>query len=285
MNNNKIIIGHNSKKKIVTDEKIKEIAKNLIVESFKSWRKNKEKKGITTEHFVLNLIAPKERLISAVIQSLQTSLGTKFWQNLVNQLAKENSFTICNVKEFYKPDTQKLNKLIDSWKSKRENFSEMITLVKFKKELIRKIKKNKKKFKKVKKVKATKGDGLDIWLKKNNVNYLFEIKSPHVNAGNGKDFSLKLMKMYHHHLFWSPDSKVFAKMAFPYNPFNVNYEIAQKGRLAPLLKNKDYLVGKDFWKFITGNVNCMDMLAESIKEANTESNLSDDIDYFIKKYE
>ena len=29
----------------------------------------------------------------------------------------------------------------------------------------------------------------------------------------------------------------------------------------------------------------MKMLAEAITEANTESNLFDDIDYFIKKYE
>jgi len=272
-------------KKIVKDEVIKEIAKKLIVKSFKSWREKKEKKGITTEHFILNLIAPKERLISAVIQSLQTSLGTKFWENLVNELAKENSFTICNVKEFYKPETKKLNKIIDDWKSKREDFKKMTTLVGYKKELIREIKKNKREFDKVKKVKATKGDGLDVWLKKNNINYLFEIKSPHVNAGAGKDFSLKLMKMYHHHLFWNPNSKVFAKMAFPYNPFNVDYEAAQKGRIAPLLKKKDYLVGEEFWKFITGNDNCMKMLAEAITEANTESNLFDDIDYFIKKYE
>ena len=90
----------------VSDERIKEITKELIIKSFKDWRANKEKKGITTEHFVLNRIAPNERLTSAVIQSLQTSLGTKFWQNLVNKLAKENGFTICNVKEFYKPKTK-----------------------------------------------------------------------------------------------------------------------------------------------------------------------------------
>ncbi len=275
----------NKNNKQVSNEFIKKIAKDLITKSIKSWRKNKEKKGITTEHFVLNRIAPKERLISAVIQSLQTSLGTKFWQNLVNELAKENNFTICNVKEFYKPNTKKLDKLIDDWKSKREDFGKKITLVGYKKELIREIKKNKGNFANVKKIKASKGDGLDVWLKKNNINYLFEIKSPHVNAGAGKDFSLKLMKMYHHHLFWDPKSKVFAKMAFPYNPFNESYEKAQEGRIAPLLKKKDYLVADDFWEFITGNKQCMKMLSEAIDEANTESNLYDDIEYFIKKYE
>ena len=268
----------------VSDERIKEITKELIIKSFKSWRANKEKKGITTEHFVLNRIAPNERLTSAVIQSLQTSLGTKFWQNLVNKLAKENGFTICNVKEFYKPKTKALDKLMNDWKSKRENFSKKVTLVGYKKELIREIKKNKKKFSKIKKEKASKGDGLDVWIKKKNINYLFEIKSPHVNAGAGKDFSFKLMKMYHHHLFWNPSSKVFAKMAFPYNPFNVSYEAAQEGRIAPLLKKKDYLVAEEFWKFISGNDDCMKMLSEAIDEANTEANLYEDISYFISKY-
>jgi hypothetical protein len=105
---------------IVSEEKIKEITKRIIKDSIKSWRKKKEIRGIDTSHFVLNLISPYERLVSAVIQSCQTSLGTKFWENLIKEIAIENNFTINNNKEFFQPNTNELNYIIDEWKTKRE---------------------------------------------------------------------------------------------------------------------------------------------------------------------
>ena len=269
---------------IVSEEKIKEITKRIIKDSIKSWRKKKEIRGIDTSHFVLNLISPYERLVSAVIQSCQTSLGTKFWENLIKEIAKENDFTICDNKEFFQPNTNELNYIIDQWKTVREESKTPVPLDGYKKELIKEIKANSKKFKNVKKIKPKKGDGLDISLKKNNINYLFEIKSPHVNAGAGKDYSLKLMKMYHHHLFWEPDSKVIVQIIFPYNPFEIDYDVAQKGRIDPLIRNIDYLVADDFWNFLSGNNNCMKYLKEAIIEANTEFGLYEDIKYFIDKY-
>jgi len=275
-----------NKKKIqeVSKKRIKEITKKRIVASIKDWRSKKEKKGIDTSHFVLELISPYERLVSAIIQSCQTSLGTTFWENLIKEIAAENNFTICDKKQFFKPNTDKLDYIIDKWKTKREAPGASITLDKFREELVKKIEDNYEEFQKIDKKKASKGDGLDVWLKKDDTNYLLEIKSPHVNAGSGKDFSHKLMKMYHHHLFWEPKSKVVAQMAFPYNPFEVAYEVAQKGRVAPLIKNIDYLVGDDFWKFISGNPKCMQYLKEAIIEANEESNLYEDIKYFIDKH-
>ena len=69
-----------------TKEFIKEITKKIITSSIKDWRKNKEKKGIDTSHFILEIIAPHERLISAIIQSCQTSLGN-FWEKLIKEIA------------------------------------------------------------------------------------------------------------------------------------------------------------------------------------------------------
>ena len=274
-----------NKKKIqkVSEQKIKEITKKRVVASIKKWRINKEKKGVDTSHFVLEIISPHERLVSAIIQSCQTSLGTTFWEELIREIAVENNFIICDKKQFFKPDTDKLNYIIDKWKTKREVPGASITLEEYKEELIKKIEENFEEFKNIDKKKAIKGDGLDIWLKKNDTNYLLEIKTPHVNSGAGKDFSHKLMKMYHHHLFWEPKSKVVAQMVFPYNPFEVAYEIAEKGRIAPLIKDVDYLVGDDFWKFISGNSKCMTYLKEAIIEANEESDLYGDIKHFIKK--
>jgi len=283
MTNNKAGIGHNQKKDQVSDESIKETVKKVIIESFKSWEKNKLKKGIDTEHVLLDIISPKERLIATIIQSLQTSLGQKLWEKLTVELSKLNSFEVCDKKLFFAPKTTHFNGVISKWKSKRENY-ENISLKGFIKDLIKEIKEFKKTNKDIKKVAPPKGDGLDVWLKKNNVNYLLELKSPQVNAGNGNDFSHKLMKQYLYHLYWEPDSKVKVQLSIPYNPYNVPYEVAIKGRISPLLKNEDYLVDNDFWKFITGNKDAMKLIKESIHELKNEGELYNRINSLIKHF-
>jgi len=270
---NKVIgIGHNQISSEVSDELIKETVKSVVISSFDSWKENKLKKGIDTEHVILDIIAPKERLIATIIQSLQTSLGQKLWEKLTKELAKLNSFEVCDKKDFFKPKTEHFKYIIEKWKTKRED-NNNITLEDYVKDLKKEIQKYKKKFKETKKIKIPKGDGLDVWLKKDNINYLLEIKSPHINAGNGNDFSHKLMKQYFYHLFWNPESKVKAQLAIPYNPFNEPYEKAEKGRISPLIKNEDYLVDNDFWKFITGNKNSMKLLKESISELKEDGDL------------
>jgi len=270
--NKKIDIENSTTVKCVSDELIKKTVKSVVINSFESWKNNKLKKGIDTEHVILDIIAPKERLIATIIQSLQTSLGQKLWEKLTKELAKLNSFEVCDKKDFFKPKTEHFKYIIEKWKTKRED-NNNITLEDYIKDLKKEIKKYKKKFKETKKIKIPKGDGLDVWLKKDNINYLLEIKSPHINAGNGNDFSHKLMKQYFYHLFWNPESEVKAQLAIPYNPFNEPYEKAEKGRISPLIKNEDYLVDNDFWKFITGNKNSMKLLKESISELKEDGDL------------
>tara|TARA_B100000780_G_C21017059_1_gene407464 strand:+ start:52 stop:906 length:855 start_codon:yes stop_codon:yes gene_type:complete len=268
----KIEIEHNSTTKSISDKKIKETVKTVVINSFESWKNNKLKKGIDTTHVILDIIAPKERLIATIIQSLQTSLGQKLWEMLTKELALLNSFEVCDKKEFCKPKTDHFDYIINKWKSKREDNSD-VSLQGYLEELKKEIKKYKKENKETQKVKIPKGEGLDVWLKKDNINYLLEIKSPHINAGNGNDFSYKLMKQYHYHLFWNPESNVKAQLAIPYNPFDEPYEKAEKGRISPLIKNVDYLVDNDFWKFITGNENSMKLLKESITELKEDGDL------------
>jgi len=202
---------------------------------------------------------------------------------ITKELAKLNSFEVCDKKDFFKPKTEHFKYIIEKWKTKRED-NNNITLEDYVKDLKKEIKKYKKKSKETKKIKIPKGDGLDVWLKKDNINYLLEIKSPHINAGNGNDFSHKLMKQYFYHLFWNPESKVKAQLAIPYNPFNEPYEKAEKGRISPLIKNEDYLVDNDFWKFITGNKNSMKLLKEAIIELKEDGDLYEKITSLVDHF-
>lgn len=232
-------------------KEIQAVTKKLLIDSFNSWSNNKIKKGIDTEHLILDTISPKERFTATIIQSLQTSLGS-FWENLIIDLAKKNSFTIFDNKDFYKPDTNDLNSIIDKWRTIRED-KKNISLKDYIQELRDNIKLHIKKYSKIKKIKVNKGDGVDVWMKKNDINYLLEVKSPQINAGQGKEFSHKLMKFYHHHLFWNYNSKIKALVIFPYNPYSIAYEKKQAGRLTPLLINEDFLVQERVWELVTGN--------------------------------
>lgn len=283
MTTNKIGIGHNQPNDGVSDETIKETVKLVVTESFKSWKKNKLKKGIDTEHVILDIIAPKERVTATIIQSLQTSLGQKLWENLTIELAKLNSFEICDKKLFLAPETNHFNNIISEWKSKREK-NLNVSLNGYVKKLVKEIKKFKKIKKNLKKIKPRKGDGLDVWLKKNNINYLLELKSPQVNAGNGNDFSHKLMKHYLYHLFWNPTSKVKAQLAIPYNPYKIPYDQAIAGRISPLIKNEDYLADNDYWFFITGNNDAMKIIKDSINDLKDEGELYKEISTLINLY-
>ena len=270
---------------MVSDERIKVTVKNVIENSFSSWKKNKLKKGIDTSHLLLDVIAPNERLVATIVQSLQTSLGQKLWEKLTIELAVQNSFEICDKKIFThsRPKTKQLDFLVDKWHSKRADGTK-VSLNGYIRELKKEIKKKQKKFKKVEKVKVRKGDGVDVWLKKNNKNYLLELKSPHINAGNGNDFSKKLMRQYQYHLFWDHKSKVKAYVAIPYNPFDVPYEKAEKGRISPLIKNQDYLVDNDYWKFITGNENSMKIFKEVISELKDDGSMYNELDALITHF-
>ncbi len=270
---------------MVSDEKIKKIVKNIFIDSFNSWKENKLKKGIDTSHILLDQIAPNERLIATIIQSLQTSLGQKLWEKLTVDLAKQNSFEICDKKIFQnsRPKTKDLDFLIDKWHSKRAD-GIRVSMNGYIRELKKEIKKKQKEFKKVQKAKVRKGDGVDIWLKKKTKNYLLELKSPHINAGNGNDFSKKLMRQYQHHLFWNYKSKVKALVCIPYNPFDIPYEKAEKGRISPLIKNQDYLVDNDYWKFITGNPNAMKIFKEVINEIKEDGSMYSELDTLINNF-
>ena len=51
---------------------------------------------------VLDHIFPRERRIRSIIGGLETSLGTKLWENLAKLLASENGFEVLDEMEFNK---------------------------------------------------------------------------------------------------------------------------------------------------------------------------------------
>ena len=59
--------------------------------------------GVGVSHLVystqvLDYIFPKERRIRAIIGGLETSLGTKLWEQLAKLLASENGFEVLDEK-------------------------------------------------------------------------------------------------------------------------------------------------------------------------------------------
>ena len=110
-----------------------------------------------------------------------TSFGEKFWEALALDLASKNNFIIKDKDEFHNniPVLENdINSLINNFQNNRlENNS---SISKLSIDLKNKIKKVRRKNKKM-----PKGEGVDLWIEKDNIEYMFDIKTVQVNAGTG----------------------------------------------------------------------------------------------------
>ncbi|MEO1286476.1 MAG: TdeIII family type II restriction endonuclease, partial [Chloroflexota bacterium] len=145
-------------------------------------RKGKE---TTREHVLLDRLFPVERRIRSIIGGLETSLGTKFWEKLARYVAKSSDFELREPNEFLKPISMpdNINKLIQDWRAKRLVPNSQIGTQKYVSEL-RNISQNVDK-PNIEFTSISGGDGIDLWLVKDGKEYIFDLKTVQVNAGNG----------------------------------------------------------------------------------------------------
>ncbi|MEO1291190.1 MAG: TdeIII family type II restriction endonuclease, partial [Chloroflexota bacterium] len=94
------------------------------------------------------------------------------------------------------------------------------------------------------------------WLVKDGKEYIFDLKTVQVNAGNGNSFSQKVMEWYAYRLLANPSVDIKIAMAFPYSPhrpFTVDSWWRVEGKKAyPLVRGDDALVQEDFWDILGG---------------------------------
>ena len=159
------------------EKKIKEIFDLVVETTLKAIRKfagNSKDANFQ----VLDILMPKERKIRSIVGGLETSLGTTLWEPLAEGLASFNGFEVCDGATILKPvnvpvDLETtLNKVISSRENQGSIYNEGTSREEIKKACAPLIMNPIKEF-----CEPPRGHGVDIWLKKDKIDYLFDSKT------------------------------------------------------------------------------------------------------------
>ena len=243
--------------------KVKDLTKELIILKISEYLDKKKPPDTVTP---LDHIFPKERYIHSIIQGLVTSLGTQLWENLAKLLAEKNGFVVLDHKNFNNavpsPIPAQIFKLINSFNAKRLSSGTSLDSLKTQiKNII--IDEN---------IKVTgsetieKGTGIDLWLRKDDKEYMYDLKTVQINAGGGVKFSLNLCHWHAYRLLQDQSVHLSTHITFPYNPFPGDFWSRTKGVVSPLIPGEDALVADEFWNFISGEEDSTSKIFGAFKE-------------------
>jgi len=251
-------------------KEIENIIESLINNYLSKWEPNTMQP--------LEQIFPKERRIQSIMHGLFTSFGTTLWEKLAKKLAEENGFEVLNEKEFSKQaDYPKcLENIVSAWVKKREDTKGSVSLTRYVNHLKREI--HTLPIKVYRNTTLTSGEGIDVWLKKNNKEYAFDIKTVQINKGSGLKFNKTIMNWYAYRTLSKPTLDFKAYIAFPYNPYTPNSWWDKNGsRAVPLIENEDVLIENKFWDFLSGQSNTWELINQAFKNVGRKN--------LAKKYE
>ena len=159
------------------DTKTKAKVRDIIEKSIRHFFENRE---VKTEH-ILDKLFPKERRIMSLIHGLQTSMGTTVWEPIATVLAKENGFEI-RKPVLFMPNPFELESTVGKLcglRSRKESLP-MSECVNQLKEAAENININEITFEK-----PPSGKGVDLYLVKDDIEYLFDVKTNQINDRGG----------------------------------------------------------------------------------------------------
>lgn len=246
---------------------IKETVKNSII-SFAKRTINKKAK-----FQILDLLIPKERKIRSVVGGLETSLGTSLWEPLAKALASENGFTIIN-SNLDCPVNMPANlsnvmqTIIDERKRKNGVYDGISSHIEIKRVCQAFIDRPIDTFEP-----APKGRGVDIWLKKDNVNYFFDTKTVQPNLSALVSCTEQVLNWYAYFYSRFPKECAEARIVFPYNPYTGDFWSKIIGKGKPLEPDTEAWVENQFWNFCSGLDNTYQIIIESFNELRESKEL------------
>lgn len=219
----------------------------------------------------LDLIFPKERRIRSLIGGLETSLGTRVWEPIAKTLAKNNGYTVLNEKDFNQSVAvipQSIQHKLSDFKNEKLR-NQNISCSSFFNQVKNYINENNITVNNFSKI--PKGEGVDIWLRKNDQDFLIDIKTTQLNSGGGPKFLENLLKWYAYKALSNSHIDTKCMLGFPFNPHKEkDFWKREGGKISPLLKNEEAYVADDFWDLLSGFSNTTEFIFGIFKELGDE---------------
>ena len=246
---------------------VNELIEDTIRASITDFFRGKE---VKVEH-VLDLIFPKERRIRSLIGGLETSLGTRLWEPLAKAFAAKNGFTVCNEKTFNESVPvipEKVRHFIDDFYARKEA-DPSLKISDFYSELLIYIEKEK--IQVTERRKAPKGEGVDIWLIKDGIEYFIDIKTTQINAGSGPKFTRNHLNWCAYRALDNCLNDVVCWVAFPFNPHkDKDFWVKEKGKASPLIPKVEAVVADEFWNVLLGQADSTALIFSVFKKLGDE---------------
>jgi Type II restriction endonuclease, TdeIII len=252
------------------DEELRSKLKQVLTNSIKSFFLKKLNDGVSASN-ILDILFPRERRIRSLIGGLETSMGTTVWEAIAKELAANNGFEIIPNKQILMPDPfpENLKKVYENLLNCRNNGKVLSTpyCIDEIRKVCMDINSNGIKF-----VSPPKGHGVDIYLKKNGVEYVFDMKSAQANVGDFPRYSKQLLFWYACRFSQDPSVDLRARIAFTFNQTNGNYYKLQKTKIATHLDPAfDIFVENEFWDFCSGFTNTSNTFRSLFEELRNDN--------------
>jgi hypothetical protein len=270
---------------MLTEKDIFDISVETTVEAITNFATSSLNKKAAFQ--ILDLIMPRERKIRSIVGGLETSMGTTFWEPLAKKLSKANGFVIHEGTEIVKPTkspdsiTKVINEVLEDREHQRGGFS---------------AEESKAEIQNACQIYSTnpntewenppRGHGVDIWISKDGVDYLFDTKTVQPNVGSFQRYLKQIIYWYSYFFARYPNASLNAMIVFPYNPFYPNnFWDRVVANAKPLVPGKEALVENEFWNFCTGYENSFEAIRKALEHVGENKLVSKQLDVLFTNLE
>lgn len=265
-----------NEKQGLTSNEVITLVKTKTRGAIRTYLEKRLRKGKTSEHVILDRFFPQERQVRSMMGGLETSLGTTLWEPLAISLAEANDFTHHKNSEFTVPTNipPSVTAIMSKWNNLRQQPKSDLSLKGYIEELRGHVIHLGQNFSTQQQKKIRKGNGIDVWIEKDGVEYAFDIKTVQNNAKNGNSFNSTLIDWYAYRILNKPTVQFQARIAFPYSPFKP-YTVESlwhksKGRLHPIKRGEDAWAQEEFWDFVSGREDSWALMLQAFDELQEE---------------
>jgi hypothetical protein len=257
-----------------TRDEVYTIVRQTVINSISGYIANRQ--NALPNFQILDLIIPTERRIRSVVGGMETSLGTTLWEPLAKAIAKLNGFEVINQKLLSPSNMPAIlqntvQMLIEGRNNKNPQYDAKHCHDRIKEVcqnfLINPINDFKP---------PAKGFGVDIWLKKDDINYFFDTKTVQANVGSYAKCFSQILNWYSYFYSRYPDQNSSARIVFPYNPYGqVDFWSRTIGKGWPLEPSNEGWVQDDFWDFCSGLQNTYSIIYEAFIDISETGDLEE----------
>lgn len=257
-----------------TREQIYNIVRETVINSITGYIRNR--RNLQPNFQILDLIIPTERRIRSVVGGMETSLGTTLWEPLAKAIARENGFEVIN-ENLLSPTNMPgmLQNTVQMLIEGRNNRNPIYN-AEYCHERIREVCQNFiinpiNDFQL-----PPRGFGVDIWLRKDGINYFFDTKTVQANVGTYSKCLNQVLNWYSYFYSRFPEQNASARIVFPYNPYgdNVFWDRTIGGGW-PLEPMNEGWVQNEFWDFCSGLDNTYSIIYEAFVNISETGDLEE----------